>query len=219
MRRGSIASLVGIGIIAGGIATAVALALAVAAQARLEGGRSDRSAVLVRDRDLHRRLRRRRRGDDSTRSCISGPRRTTISDGPPIHGHTDLEIIWTLIPTVLVTAIGIVSAVVLARNDAAGANFLRVNVTAQQFAWSFSYPDAKGLTSGVLRLPKDRSVRPHPAVEGRDPFILGPGVLAEARHRAGHHDHASHHAEPARHVSRDLHRALRPRPRGDAYDG
>jgi len=31
-------------------------------------------------------------------------------------------------------------------------------VTAQQFAWSFSYPDAKGLTSGILRLPKDRSV-------------------------------------------------------------
>jgi cytochrome c oxidase subunit 2 len=31
-------------------------------------------------------------------------------------------------------------------------------VTAQQFAWSFSYPDAKGLTTGILRLPKDRSV-------------------------------------------------------------
>ena len=42
------------------------------------------------------------------------------SDGPPIHGNTGLEIVWTLIPTVLVTAIGIVSAVVLARNDAQG---------------------------------------------------------------------------------------------------
>jgi cytochrome c oxidase subunit 2 len=80
------------------------------------------------------------------------------SDGPPIHGHTGLEIVWTLIPTVLVTAIGIVSAIVLSRNDALGQNVLRVNVTAQQFAWSFSYPEAKGLTSGTLRLPINRSV-------------------------------------------------------------
>ena len=38
------------------------------------------------------------------------------SDGPPIHGHTGLEIVWTLVPTVLVTAIGFygnASAVVL----------------------------------------------------------------------------------------------------------
>src|SRR5205814_7229556 len=35
---------------------------------------------------------------------------------------------------------------------------LRVNVTAQQFAFTFGYPDAKNVTSPVLRLPKDRSV-------------------------------------------------------------
>src|SRR5438067_9262926 len=79
------------------------------------------------------------------------------SDGPPIHGHTGLEIGWTAVPTVLVTAIGIVSAIVLARDDAQGKNVLHIDVTAEQFAWSFSYPDAKGLTSAVLRLPKGRS--------------------------------------------------------------
>ena len=42
------------------------------------------------------------------------------SDGPPIHGHTTLEVIWTMIPTILVTAICIVSAVVLAQNSHAG---------------------------------------------------------------------------------------------------
>jgi cytochrome c oxidase subunit II len=80
------------------------------------------------------------------------------SDGPPIHGHTGLEIAWTAIPTVLVTAIGVVSAIVLAQNDRAGAHPLRIDVTAQQFAWSFSYPEAKGMTTAVLRLPVDRSV-------------------------------------------------------------
>ncbi|MDP9258777.1 MAG: cytochrome C oxidase subunit II, partial [Actinomycetota bacterium] len=58
----------------------------------------------------------------------------------------------------LVTAIGIFSAIVLARNDALGSNPLRINVTAQQFAWSFSYPGAKNLTTGTLRLPVNRSV-------------------------------------------------------------
>ena len=39
-----------------------------------------------------------------------------------------------------------------------GGNPMRVNVTAQQFAWSFSYPGAKNLTTGTLRLPVNRSV-------------------------------------------------------------
>ena len=41
-------------------------------------------------------------------------------DGPPIHGHTGLEIAWTAVPAVLVIAIGIVSAVVLSQNANAG---------------------------------------------------------------------------------------------------
>src|SRR5207253_7609661 len=80
------------------------------------------------------------------------------SDGPPIHGHTGLEITWTAIPAVLVTAIAIVSAIVLAKDDAAGSNPLRVDVTAQQFYWSFSYPQYGNKKSAVLRLPVDRSV-------------------------------------------------------------
>ena len=38
------------------------------------------------------------------------------SDGPPIHGHTGIEIAWTAIPTILVTVIAILSAVALAEN-------------------------------------------------------------------------------------------------------
>ena len=33
-------------------------------------------------------------------------------DGPPTHGNTGLEIVWTAVPAALVTAISIVSAVV-----------------------------------------------------------------------------------------------------------
>jgi cytochrome c oxidase subunit 2 len=80
------------------------------------------------------------------------------SDGPPIHGHTGLEITWTAIPFLLVTAITIVSAIVLAKDDAAGANPLHVDVVAQQFKWSFYYPEYKNKESDVLMLPVNRSV-------------------------------------------------------------
>jgi cytochrome c oxidase subunit 2 len=81
------------------------------------------------------------------------------SDGPPIHGHTGLEIVWTAVPAVLVTAIAIVSAIVLARNDDAGPNPIRIAVTAQQFAWRFEYPGDKKLTSGELVLPVNRAAK------------------------------------------------------------
>jgi cytochrome c oxidase subunit II len=81
------------------------------------------------------------------------------SDGPPIHGHTGLEIVWTAIPAILVTAISIVSAIVLAKNDDAGPNPLRIAVTAQQFAWKFEYPGESKVTSGQLVLPVDEPVK------------------------------------------------------------
>jgi cytochrome c oxidase subunit 2 len=87
------------------------------------------------------------------------------SDGAPIHGHTGLEIAWTAVPAALVTAISIVSAVVLAKNDhvphassAESANPLAplvVDVTAQQFAWTFKYPAFNNTTSSTLKLPVD----------------------------------------------------------------
>jgi cytochrome c oxidase subunit 2 len=165
MRRGSILALLGLGTLAGAAAAAVALLLPwlppVAAEER---DRIDLvfwvtiaicilifaivAAVL-----LYAVYRFRAEPDDD-------------GDGPPIHGHTGLEITWTLIPTVLVTAIGILSAVVLARNDALGENVLNVNVTAQQFAWSFEYPGESKVTSGTLRLPVGRSVLLH--LESKD---------------------------------------------------
>jgi cytochrome c oxidase subunit 2 len=79
------------------------------------------------------------------------------SDGPPTHGHTTLEIVWTAVPAALVTAISIVSAVVLAQNSHAGQNPLKITVTAQQFAWQFTYPNGK--TYGYLTLPKGRHAK------------------------------------------------------------
>jgi cytochrome c oxidase subunit II len=83
------------------------------------------------------------------------------SDGPPIHGHTGLEILWTAVPAILVTAISVISGIVLVQNDRAGTNHLNVDVTARQFAWTFAYPGQGNLTSAQLRLPVGRSVELH----------------------------------------------------------
>jgi cytochrome c oxidase subunit 2 len=80
-------------------------------------------------------------------------------DGPPIHGHTGLEILWTAVPAILVTAIGIVSAVVLARNGEAGVRPLEVQAIGQQFAWKFVYSDYEGVESGELVLPVGQEAR------------------------------------------------------------
>jgi cytochrome c oxidase subunit 2 len=77
-------------------------------------------------------------------------------DGPPIHGHTGLEILWTAVPAVLVTAIGIVSAVVLARNDDVGDRPLEVHAIGQQFTWKFTYSGDEENPSGELVLPVGR---------------------------------------------------------------
>jgi cytochrome c oxidase subunit 2 len=77
-------------------------------------------------------------------------------DGPPIHGHTGLEILWTTVPALLVVAIGIVSAVVLARNGQASSGALQVEAVGQQFAWKFVYPEYGNLESGELVLPAGR---------------------------------------------------------------
>jgi cytochrome c oxidase subunit II len=75
------------------------------------------------------------------------------SDGPPIHGHTGLEIAWTAVPFVLVTAIAIVSTVALTRSERLSADHMTVDVLAQQFTWRFTYADHDDLSSATLRLP------------------------------------------------------------------
>jgi cytochrome c oxidase subunit 2 len=104
------------------------------------------------------------------------------SDGPPIHGHTGIEITWTVIPLVLVLSMIIVSSVALARNDRDPAGSMRVEVLGQQFAWVVAYPpegaredmdgfvcftrgsgqvDERCKSSPNLMLPLDRPARLH----------------------------------------------------------
>jgi cytochrome c oxidase subunit II len=99
-----------------------------------------------------------------------------MTDGPPLEGNIKLEILWTLIPTVLVLYLSVYSYTTYLQLGAAGpmetghlhlpgsaANAaptqsakpapipLEINVQAMQFAWIFDYP--KGIETGELHVP------------------------------------------------------------------
>jgi cytochrome c oxidase subunit II len=91
----------------------------------------------------------RRRGDD-------------MRDGIPLHGHTGLEIFWTAIPVLIVTAFGIAAGIDLSRNESvahAGTTERTVLATGSRYSWSFKYVSDGGFTSSTLELPVGEGAR------------------------------------------------------------
>ena len=85
------------------------------------------------------------------------------SDGEPIHGNTKLEIVWTVIPTVIVLFAAVYSWIVLSDIESKASDAMRVNVTAQQFKWTFNYPlpNGKVASSNELVVPNERQLDLH----------------------------------------------------------
>ena len=84
---------------------------------------------------------------------------------PQIHGNTSLEIVLTIVPTILVLGLGIWSVFTLFDIDSPpkdGPDALHVNVTGHQWWFEFEYPDAGNgkhiITANELRIPVDRPI-------------------------------------------------------------
>jgi cytochrome c oxidase subunit 2 len=86
-----------------------------------------------------------------------------LLDGPPIHGNTRLEVVWTAIPAILLVGLCSYAYIVLhdiEKAPAAGNPERHVAVTGQQFTWSFAYNEGgKKFTSAQLYLPVGESVK------------------------------------------------------------
>jgi cytochrome c oxidase subunit 2 len=83
-------------------------------------------------------------------------------DGPPIHGNTKLEVIWTAIPAILIVGLVTYAYVVMRDIEEAPAagNERVVTVTGQQFTWTFAYNEGgKKFTTAQLYLPAGQSVK------------------------------------------------------------
>jgi len=81
-------------------------------------------------------------------------------DGPPLHGNTRLEVLWTALPTLLIISLCTFAYTKLRANENTKRNELTVNVTERQFAFEFSYagPGGRTVVSPVLYLPKGQPV-------------------------------------------------------------
>ena len=85
-----------------------------------------------------------------------------LKDGPPIHGNTRLEVIWTAIPAIILVALCSYAYVVLRDIETAEAREMKVRVVGEQFTWTFFYPGKGGgkeIASNQLYLPKGTQVR------------------------------------------------------------
>jgi cytochrome c oxidase subunit 2 len=83
-------------------------------------------------------------------------------DGPPIHGNTRLEVIWTAIPAILIVGLVTYAYVVLRDIEEAPAagNERVVRVFGEQFAWTFEYNEGgRKFRNTQLYLPANESVR------------------------------------------------------------
>jgi cytochrome c oxidase subunit 2 len=81
-------------------------------------------------------------------------------DGPPIHGNTRLEVVWTALPAMLIIGLVTFAYTKLHSNEKAKSGEMTINVSERQFAFEFSYPQPNGqsIVSSQLYLAKDQPV-------------------------------------------------------------
>ena len=65
------------------------------------------------------------------------------TDGPTIHGNVTLEVIWTIIPAIIVVVLVLYSYQVWTDIREPKEDELTVDVTGARFAWSFAYEDSR----------------------------------------------------------------------------
>jgi cytochrome c oxidase subunit 2 len=83
-------------------------------------------------------------------------------DGPPIHGNTRLEVVWTAIPAIILVSLCTYAYIVLTDIEQAPASGKErvVQVTGQQFAWTFEYNEGgKRFKTAQLYIPAGESVK------------------------------------------------------------
>jgi cytochrome c oxidase subunit 2 len=83
-------------------------------------------------------------------------------EGAQVHGHTRLELIWTVIPVIMLAIIGVVVFVELPKiadvpSASASGGRLDITVEGHQFYWQFDYPNG-ARSIGDLHVPVGRVV-------------------------------------------------------------
>lgn len=80
-------------------------------------------------------------------------------EGDHFHGHTGLEIAWTIFPLAAVVVFGVWGARLLTDIVRPEENEMTVQVTGQQWSWSFTYPEQGDFSTDELVLPASQPIR------------------------------------------------------------
>ena len=125
-------------------------------------------------------------------------------DGPPIHGNTRIEVIWTALPRDRSSPASCAYAYVVLRDIEKSPAKRRPrsgssSVFGQQFAWTFQYNEGgRRSRPPQLYLPEGRVREVRRPVQGRHPRLLGPGLADEDRRGPRDHDALPRHARSRR---------------------
>lgn len=79
-----------------------------------------------------------------------------------VYGSRQIELAWTIVPTLIVLVLFLASARVIAatQDHAVLPGDLEIDVVAHQFWWEYRYRDARVVTANELHLPVSTSARP-----------------------------------------------------------
>ena len=75
-----------------------------------------------------------------------------------IHGNTTIEIIWTLIPALILAAIAVPTVKGIFETNRTPPDAMKIEVTGHQWWWEFHYPDAGVTTANEMFIPAGRTV-------------------------------------------------------------
>jgi cytochrome c oxidase subunit 2 len=75
-----------------------------------------------------------------------------------IHGNTTIEIIWTLIPALILAAIAVPTVKGIFETNTTPPGAMKIEVTGHQWWWEFRYPDADITTANEMFIPAGRTI-------------------------------------------------------------
>lgn len=77
--------------------------------------------------------------------------------GKNVHGNNAFEIIWTLVPTVILVFMGVISVKYVYAEQTPPAGAMVIKVTGHEWSWEFQYPNGLDLRND-LRIPAGQPV-------------------------------------------------------------
>jgi cytochrome c oxidase subunit 2 len=75
-----------------------------------------------------------------------------------IHGNTTIEIVWTLIPALILAAIAVPTVKGIFDTNQTPPDVMKIEVIGHQWWWEFHYPDAGVTTANEMYIPAGRTV-------------------------------------------------------------